>query len=44
MPALDASGWVLSAATEVFDSLGALETRLRETFGDPAGNGKATLR
>ena len=33
MPAAEASGWVLSAATEVFESLGALEARLRETFG-----------
>jgi len=33
MPAAEASGWVLSAATEVFDSVGALESRLRESFG-----------
>ncbi len=33
MPAAEASGWVLSAATEVFDSREALEARLRETFG-----------
>jgi nucleoside 2-deoxyribosyltransferase len=32
MPAAEASGWVLSAATEVFESLEALEARLRETF------------
>ena len=42
MPAAEASGWVLSAATEVFDSLAALETRLRETFG--AATGEAALR
>lgn len=34
MPAAEASGWVLSAATEVFESLEALEARLRETFAD----------
>ena len=33
MPAAEASGWVLSAATEVFDDLTALEARLRERFG-----------
>jgi nucleoside 2-deoxyribosyltransferase len=33
MPAAEASGWVLSAATEVFDSLETLKSRLRETFG-----------
>jgi len=33
MPAAEASGWVLSAATEVFDDVGALESRLRERFG-----------
>jgi len=33
MPAAEASGWVLSAATEVFDGVGALESRLRERFG-----------
>ena len=33
MPAAEASGWVLSAATEVFDGVGALERRLRERFG-----------
>jgi nucleoside 2-deoxyribosyltransferase len=33
MPATEASGWVLAAATEVFDDLAALEARLRETFG-----------
>jgi nucleoside 2-deoxyribosyltransferase len=33
MPAAEASGWVLSAATEVFDSLEALKSRLRERFG-----------
>ena len=42
MPAAEASGWVLSAATEVFDSLAALETRLRETFG--ATTEEAALR
>jgi nucleoside 2-deoxyribosyltransferase len=35
MPAAEASGWVLSAATEVFDSLEALKSRLRETFASP---------
>jgi nucleoside 2-deoxyribosyltransferase len=34
MPAAEASGWVLSAATEVFESLEALKARLRETFAD----------
>jgi nucleoside 2-deoxyribosyltransferase len=33
MPAAEASGWVLSAATEVFDGVGGLERRLRERFG-----------
>jgi nucleoside 2-deoxyribosyltransferase len=33
MPAAEASGWVLSAATEVFDSFDELKRRLRETFG-----------
>jgi hypothetical protein len=33
MPAAEASGWVLSASTEVFDDLAALEDRLRDTFG-----------
>lgn len=33
MPVVEASGWVLSAATEVFDSLEVLKSRLRETFG-----------
>jgi hypothetical protein len=33
MPAAEASGWVLSAATEVFESLGALESRLRDRYG-----------
>lgn len=33
MPPAEASGWVLSASTEVFDDLAALEDRLRETFG-----------
>ena len=42
MPAAEASGWVLAAATEVFDSLAALERRLRETFGDAAE--EASLR
>ncbi|HEY6065702.1 MAG TPA: nucleoside 2-deoxyribosyltransferase [Thermoanaerobaculia bacterium] len=32
MPVAEASGWVLSAASEVFDSMDALKTRLRETF------------
>jgi nucleoside 2-deoxyribosyltransferase len=33
MPAAEASGWVLSAATEVFESLAALEARLRDRYG-----------
>jgi nucleoside 2-deoxyribosyltransferase len=32
MPAVDASGWILSAATEVFESMEALKECLRETF------------
>lgn len=32
IPAVDASGWILSAATEVFESMEALKARLRETF------------
>ena len=32
-PAAEASGWVLSAATEVFDDLAALEARLRDRYG-----------
>lgn len=32
MPAAEASGWILSAATEVFESLDALKCRLRERF------------
>ncbi|HEU5249386.1 MAG TPA: hypothetical protein VFW15_05310 [Thermoanaerobaculia bacterium] len=32
MPAAEASGWILSAATEVFESLDALKDRLRERF------------
>jgi nucleoside 2-deoxyribosyltransferase len=32
MPASEASGWVLSAATEVFESLEALKEGLRERF------------
>ncbi len=32
MPAAEASGWILSAATEVFESLDALKYRLRERF------------
>jgi nucleoside 2-deoxyribosyltransferase len=39
MPAAEASGWVLSAATEVFDSVGALEGRLRERFGPTSRRG-----
>jgi nucleoside 2-deoxyribosyltransferase len=34
MPASQASGWILSAATEVFESLDALLSRLREVFGE----------
>ncbi len=33
MPAAEASGWVLAAATEVFDDLAALEARLRDRYG-----------
>lgn len=33
MPPSEASGWILSAATEVFESLDALKDRLREAFG-----------
>lgn len=45
MPAAEASGWVLSAATEVFDNLGALESRLRENFGpDSRREDSAPLR
>jgi nucleoside 2-deoxyribosyltransferase len=33
MPPSEASGWILSAATEVFESLEALKDRLREAFG-----------
>ncbi|HEY3171457.1 MAG TPA: hypothetical protein VGK86_02675 [Thermoanaerobaculia bacterium] len=40
MPAADASGWVLSTATEVFETVGALESRLRERFG-PSSQGKS---
>jgi nucleoside 2-deoxyribosyltransferase len=36
MPPAEASGWVLSAATEVFDSRAALEARLREVYGSQA--------
>lgn len=32
MPPAEASGWVLSAATEVFETLEALKSRLREAF------------
>jgi hypothetical protein len=32
MPAGEASGWILSAATEVFESLDALLSRLREVY------------
>jgi nucleoside 2-deoxyribosyltransferase len=39
MPAAEASGWVLSAATEVFDSVAALECRLRERFGPTSRRG-----
>lgn len=34
MPAADASGWVLAAATEVFETLDALKARLRDTFAE----------
>jgi nucleoside 2-deoxyribosyltransferase len=33
MPRAAASGWILAAATEVFDSFDALKSRLREEFG-----------
>jgi len=32
MPAAEASGWVLAAATEIFETMEALKARLRETF------------
>jgi nucleoside 2-deoxyribosyltransferase len=32
MPAAEASGWVISAATEVFDDLAALESWLKDRF------------
>jgi nucleoside 2-deoxyribosyltransferase len=32
MPAAEASGWVLAAATEVFETMDALKARLREAF------------
>jgi hypothetical protein len=32
MPPSQASGWILSAATEVFESVDALKKRLREAF------------
>ena len=43
MPAAEASGWVLSAATEVFDSVAALESRLRERFGPTSRRGDAAV-
>lgn len=36
MPLEEASGWVLSAATEVFEDVDALAARLREKFGASA--------
>jgi len=39
MPAAEASGWVISAATEVFESFEALKSRLREAFGPGADAG-----
>ena len=35
MPRAAASGWVLAAATEVFDDFVALKSRLREKYGRP---------
>jgi nucleoside 2-deoxyribosyltransferase len=32
MPAADASGWVLAAATEVFESVAGLQARLRQRY------------
>lgn len=32
MPAADASGWVLAASTEVFESVAGLQARLREHY------------
>lgn len=37
MPAADASGWVLAASTEVFDSVGALQAGLRRRYPPPTG-------
>lgn len=36
VPAAEASGWVLSAATEVFETVEALTSRLKELYGVPA--------
>jgi nucleoside 2-deoxyribosyltransferase len=38
MPTREASGWVLSAATEVFETLDALKDRLRERFARTASS------
>ena len=35
MPAAEASGWVLSAATEAFETVEALTCRLKELYGVP---------
>ena len=37
MPAADASGWVLAASTEVFESVAGLEAGLRRRYPPPAG-------
>lgn len=37
MPAAEASGWVLAASTEVFDSVDGLRERLRQRYLPPAG-------
>ena len=36
MPAAEASGWVLAAATEAFETVEALTGRLRDLYGPPA--------
>lgn len=38
MPAAEASGWVLSAATEAFETVEALTSRLKELYGVPAAS------
>ncbi|HZI65012.1 MAG TPA: hypothetical protein VFF17_00470 [Thermoanaerobaculia bacterium] len=38
MPAAEASGWVLAASTEVFDSVDGLRARLRQRYLPPPGD------